>query len=184
MAGACSGAEPPSGGTLPPSQGGASVDQRWHGLTALSLCPERCSERFLIRVHRRPGMPSVVAAGGGTSCPDPKPARNSSPAHSMGDAAPRRDGVTTSLYALRSTFASHTPTLSATINHELTMEPLPFCSGLVSARIGGSAAGQGGSGAETGTRDAVSLEPARNGGGPRRHYPGIRKPGSRPIHTG
>ena len=36
MVGPRNDAAPPSGGTLPPSQGGASVDQRWHGLAALS----------------------------------------------------------------------------------------------------------------------------------------------------
>src|SRR5262245_51599984 len=72
MAGPCAAAEPPFGGTHLPRKGNAKIYQRWHGPAALSSCPKGFSGRFSIRVHRRPGMPSVVAAGGGTWCPDPK----------------------------------------------------------------------------------------------------------------
>lgn len=88
MAGPCIAAEPPSDGTHLPQQGSAKFYQRWHGPAALSLCPKGFSGRFSIRVHRRPGMPSVVAAGGGTWCPDPKPTRNFSPAHTWGRCGP------------------------------------------------------------------------------------------------
>src|SRR5262245_24571712 len=72
MAGPCAAAEPPSGGTHVPRQGSAKIYQRWHGPAALSSCPKKLSGRFSIRVHRRPGMPSAVATGGATWCPDPK----------------------------------------------------------------------------------------------------------------
>src|SRR5262245_3504286 len=109
MAGPRDAAEPPSGGTLPPGTGGARADQQWHGLAALSSCPKGFFGRFPIQ-SAPPSRDAICRRGRrGDIVPGPQAGAEFVTRALVWAMRPRGAmGVTTSLYALQTIFASHT----------------------------------------------------------------------------